>query len=229
MKKTALSIVLLISALCANAQLINSFGINAGVTMAKHLWKVNQSNDINGNPMPEPYYYNDPQQWKFGFNAGVFLEMFQNEHIRWQTELQFNQKGGIDVDTYNKKAKHLTNTDHICWNNYAKIRYEIYSGVPYILLGVRLEYVLSQATSSPPVARGPFNKFQITPAAGIGWEFITYGSIKPFVELIYNPSPTFGPPSYHVEDLTLYNRALELRVGIRIELARKETCPRVYK
>jgi hypothetical protein len=226
MKRNLLYTLLVVLGLSgmAKAQLVNSFGLNVGGTMAEHLWSVHTD------AYHVPYYYDDAQKWKYGFNAGIFLECFQSDYLRWQTELQFNQKGGVDVDKTHNNKNLATNTNHICWNNYAKFRYELYSGIPYILLGARLEYVLSQATASAPIARGNFWKLQLTPAVGAGWEFITYGSIKPFIEVIYNPSPRFGPPSYHTLDLAIWNRAIEARVGIRIELqGRKETCPKVYK
>jgi hypothetical protein len=224
MKKTLTLISFLFLISYSQAQFLNSFGINVGANMAEHLWRVNT------NQHPVPTYYDDDQRWKYNWNLGVFAELGQNEHIRWDTELQYNHKGGIDVDKFHKATPEPTTTTHACWNNYLKFRYELYRGVPYILLGIRLEYVVSTATTSPEVARGPFVPLQITPAVGVGWEFITYGAIKPFVEFIYNPSPVIGPPSYHVLDLTLYNREMELRAGIRIELGGgKETCPKVYK
>ncbi len=224
MKKLNIILFLILSCGFTNAQLLNSFGFNAGVTMADHIWRVaTPSNQL------VPYYYDDAQKWVYNYNLAVFAEFFQNDHFRWDSEIQYNHKGSIDVDKTHKNANLKTTTTQLCWNNYLKIRYELYQGVPYLLLGIRLEDVLSTASASPPVERGAFYKLQVTPAAGAGWEFITYGSIKPFVELIYNPSPLIGPPSYHVDNLTLYNRALELRVGIRIELQGKETCPKVYK
>ncbi len=218
-----LSFVLLFGA--AQAQLLNSIGINVGANMSEHFWHVNTTN-----VHPIPTYYDDDQKWKYNWNVGVFAELFSNEHLRWDTEFQYNHKGGIDVDKFHNAASRPTTTTHICWNNYAKFRYELYQGIPYILLGLRLEYVMSTATASAPIARGPFVPLQLTPAVGVGWEFITYGMIKPFVEFIYNPSPLIGPPSYHIDDLTLWNREMELRVGIRLEFqSSKESCPKVYK
>jgi len=189
--------------------------------MAREIWKVSDNNHI------EPYYYNDPQKWRYSWNAAFFLEFLSNDYLRWDSELQYNNKGGIDVDVAHKSKKLDIHPTHLCWNNYLKFRYEIYAGTPYLLVGPRLEYVLQSSTSSPPVARGNFNRLQITPAAGLGWEFTTFGAVKPFVEAIYNPDPTALVPSYHVLDLTLYNQAIELRVGIRIELqGGKESCPK---
>jgi hypothetical protein len=224
MKKTLYLILFLLSFDFANAQLLNSIGINGGATFAKYKWSVRQ--DPNE---PVPYYYSDAQKWKTSWNAAVFLEMFQNEHWRWVSEAQYNNKGGIDVDKAHQNKKLTTKTTDLAWNNYLKFRYEIYYGVPYIFAGPRAEYVLSQGTSSPPIARGSFHKIQISPAAGLGWEFITFGMIKPFIEGIYNPDLAFGPTAYHVRDLSLWNRVIEARVGLRFELQSAETCPRVYK
>jgi hypothetical protein len=223
MKKAILLCLLALTPFFGKAQFLNGFGINGGLTMAKHLWKVNDKNTD-----PPAFYANDGQNWKYGFNAAVFLEFFHSDFVRWQSEIQYNQKGGVEVAKWDNNKKFSTSTPHLCWNNYLKFRYELYAGTPYILAGVRLEYMLSQKSAALPVI-GNFNKFEITPAIGAGWEFVTYGNIKPFIEVIYNPTLQMGPASYHVTDLAIYNRALEARVGFRYELARKETCPTVYK
>jgi hypothetical protein len=224
MRKFLFLVSFLLLPLVYQAQILNSIGVNVGANMSEHLWRVyTDAHHV-------PYYYDDDQKWKYSWNLGVFAELFQNDFFRWDTELQYNHKGGVDMDKTHKNAALPTTTTHVCWNNYAKFRYELYRGIPYILLGIRLEYVMSTATASPPVARGPFIPIQITPAVGVGWEFITYGMIKPFIEYIYNPSPVIGPPSYHYSDLTLYNKEMELRVGVRVEFnGGKETCPKVYK
>jgi hypothetical protein len=224
MKKIPVLFLFLLSFGCMQAQLLNSFGINGGVTFAKHKWTVKE--DAN---TPLPPYANDAQKWKTSWNAALFLEMFQNEHWRWVSEAQYNHKGSIDVNNPEKGKKLATTTTDLAWNNYLKFRYEIYYGVPYIFAGPRAEYVLSQSTASPEIARGSFHKIQISPAVGIGWEFITFGMIKPFIEGIYNPDLAFGPTAYHTLDLSLWNRAIEARVGLRFELTPAETCPRVYK
>jgi hypothetical protein len=225
MKKICILFSFLFLSCMMQAQILNSIGINVGANMSEEYWRVHTD------AHHVPYYYDDDQRWKYSWNLGIFAELFQNEHFRWDTEIQYNHKGGIDIDKTHKAAALATTNTHLCWNNYLKFRWELYQGTPYVLLGIRIEDVLSTSTASPPIAsQGPFVPIQLTPAVGVGWEFVTYGAIKPFIEYIYNPSPVIGPPSYHNGDLTIWNREMELRVGIRIELqGGKETCPKVYQ
>ncbi len=224
MKKIQLLILFLFFAGLVQAQLINSIGINGGVTFAKYKWTVKDDPKL-----PTPLYQNDPQKWKTSWNGAIFLEMFQNEHWRWVSEAQYNNKGGIEVAGWDKGKKLGTATPDVAWNNYLKFRYEIYYGVPYIFAGPSLAYTLSQSSASPPIQRGSFRKIQISPVVGVGWEFITFGMIKPFVEALYNPDLAAGPAAYHTLDLSLWNRVIEARVGLRFELTPAESCPRVYK
>ncbi|MFI5149204.1 MAG: outer membrane beta-barrel protein [Bacteroidia bacterium] len=220
MKRAFAFLSLMVLTLQCQSQFFQSIGVNGGLTMAREIWKVD-------NTSPSPYYFNDPQKWKYSWNAAVTFEFINSEIWRWDSEIQYNNKGGIDVDKTHNNKKLGINPTHLCWNNYLKYRFDAYQGVPYVFAGPRLEYVLQSSSNSPPVQRGNFNKIQITPAVGAGWEFITYGIVKPFIEAIYNPDPTFMIPSYHVLDLKLYNQAIELRAGIRIEIrSGKETCPR---
>ena len=193
----------------AKAQFFNSWGIMGGGTLAKQKWEFS-----------EP----DVTQKKkniIGFNVEVFAEFFTHENFTWRTEIEYNKKGCLDKDSGNFKNK----LSYLSWNNFIKIRTELFGGTPYLLLGPKLEYLLSQGTSSPPIT-GNFNKFQLSPDAGLGWEFVVFTNVKPFLELHYNPD--IGLNAYKKDNLAIKNRAWELRIGLRFASAR-ESCPKVYK
>jgi len=208
-KRIYFSFVLMIFSLGASAQFFNSWGLMGGGTLAKHKFDYKEP-DVT-----------QKKKNRLGFNVEVFAEFFTNDHFTWRTEFEYNKKGSIDKDSGDFKNK-LT---YLSWNNYLKMRTELFGGTPYLLLGPKLEYLLSQGTSSPTIT-GNFNKFQLSPDVALGWEFIVFTNVKPFLELHYNPD--IGLNAYKDNNLAIKNRAWELRIGIRFASAR-ESCPRVYK
>ena len=206
MKKHCLFLVILFAALESNAQFCNSIGVTIGGTAANEKFKYSEPPSIVR------------KNYIFGFNASVFLECLNYDNARWVTEIQFNQKGAIDKrssDTYANKLQYLS------WNNYLKLRYEMYKIIPYFMVGPRLEYNLSQGTSSPDIT-GKFLPLHVSAAVGGGVEFVSYTNFKFFVEGFYNPDvmPAYINPLLHVN-----NKAIELRVGLKYEFAgRKESC-----
>ena len=206
MKKSFSFILILVCALQSRAQFLNSLGVTLGATAAN-----------------EKFKFHDPlllsrKSYVFGMNASVFLELFSHDNARWVTEIQYNQKGSLDKQP---EASYGNRLQYISWNNYLKLRYEMYSIIPYIMVGPRLEYTLSQGTTSPAIT-GSFLPLHVSAAAGGGVEFVSYTNFKFFVEAFYNPDimPAYVNPALHVT-----NSAFELRVGLKYEFAeRKERC-----
>ncbi len=206
MKKPILLLLITFTFLQAHSQTLNSLAITAGVSY--------------GN---QKFFYADPpdisrKSYIAGFNAGVFGEFFSRDYVRWVTELQYNQKGSVDKQD---SANYSNQLQYICWNNYLKIRYELFSIIPYILVGPRLEYNMAQATSSPAIT-GKFLPLHVSAAAGGGIEFVSFYNFKFFVEGFYNPDVM---PAYISPELHIPNKNFELRVGLKYErAARRERC-----
>ncbi len=207
MKKALIIFIIVLAALQSEAQFLNSIGITAGGSL--------------GN---QKFFFDDPssisrKKYIIGLNGSVFAEFFSANYIRWVSEIQYNEKGSKDKqpeDTYRNKLQ------YICWNNYLKLRYEMYSIIPYVLIGPRLEYNLSQNTASP-VVTGSFLPLHVSAAAGAGIEFISYSNFKFFTEAFYNPDIIM--PAYKISGLGIRNKNIELRVGLKYEfMGRKETC-----
>ena len=206
MKKNILIFLILLFSTQSKAQFLNSIGITGGVSA--------------GN---QKFYFYDPnsisrKKYVFGFNGSVFAEFFSHDYARWVTEIQYNQKGSIDKQAEGNYANKL---HYICWNNYLKLRYEMYSIIPYVLIGPRLEYNLIQSTSSP-VITGKFLPLHISSAFGGGVEFVSYTNFKFFVEAFYNPDamPAHIQPGLHIK-----NKNFELRVGLKYEFGgQQEKC-----
>jgi len=206
MKKIFFFITLLLISLQSYAQRFNSIAIAAGVTAANQKFLLAEPPDVSR------------KNYVVGFNVAVFGEFFTRDYVRWVTEIQYNQKGSIDNQV---EVNYPNQLQYICWNNYAKIRYEMDRIIPYILIGPRLEYNMVQSTTSP-VILGKFLPLHVSGAVGGGVEFINYYNIKFFVEGFYNPDVM---PAYVQPELHIFNKDFELRVGLKYEFkSRRESC-----
>jgi hypothetical protein len=206
MKKLILLSIFLLSVLQSSAQFINSIGVTLGATAANEKFKYREPVSISR------------KNYLFGFNASVFLECMSHDNVRWVTEIQYNQKGSLDKRA---TASYPNKLQYLCWNNYLKFRYEMYSIIPYVMVGPRLEYTLAQGTSSPDIT-GSFLPLHVSAAVGGGLELVSYTNFKIFIEGFYNPDimPAYIDPLLHIN-----NKAFELRVGLKYEFAgRKESC-----
>jgi len=204
MKKLFLILICFIS-LQSQAQFLNSIGITAGVSAGNQKFHFKEPLSI------------DRKKYIVGGNASIFAEFFSHDHARWVTEFQFNQKGSIDK---RGDIKYRNQLNYISWNNYLKLRYEMYSIIPYIMVGPRLDYNFSQKTQSPEIT-GKFLPLHLSIAVGGGVELVTYGNFKPFIEAFYNPDvmPAYINPVLHIP-----NKNFELRVGLKMEFGSQQSC-----
>lgn len=209
-KKNILIAFLTLQTCFANAQFLQGIGIMGGITVPKQKWR---GTNPGGSTFKEKHKY----IW-VRFNAEVFAEFIDDEYVNWRTELQYNMKGMKDKHTGDKNK-----VNYIAWNNFLKIKGEVFQGYPYFLIGPRVEYLLSQSTPSTPYG---FRKFHFSWSAGVGFEFITYGQLKPLVELHYNPDVNYAEKN---DVLGVKNRAWELRVGLKYVFEGTKSCPAVYK
>jgi hypothetical protein len=204
--KKAILCLLTVLPFTAGAQFFNGIGITVGATAAN-----------------QKFMYRDPalvskKNYVFGFNASVMAEMTSYDYVRWVSEIQFNQKGSVDKREEGSYANRL---QYLSWNNYLKIRYELYSFIPYVLVGPRLDYTLTQATSSPD-ALGSYQPLHLSLAVGAGAELISYSRWKLFAEAFYVPDVM---PAYTAPNLHITNKDFELRVGLKYNLhENRESC-----
>lgn len=207
MKKFSITCLFILSLFSGKAQFLNSIGITGGVSYST-----------------QKFLYRDPDEiikkkYKWGFNGSVFAEFFSHDYVRWVSEIQYNQKGSKDKQadtTYRNRLQYLN------WNNYLKIRYELFSIIPYVLIGPRLEYNLTQRMQTRGI-EGSFLKLHVSPAVGAGIEFVSYGHIKFLVEAFYNPDFPLQD-AYIRPELHIRNINYELRVGLKYEFTSKEHC-----
>lgn len=206
MKKLILLFVFVAVVSESNAQFLNSLGVTVGATAANQKFKFHDPLAISR------------KKYVFGFNASVFLECLSHDNLRWVTEIQYNQKGSIDKQPEGNYANKL---QYLSWNNYLKVRYEMYSIIPYVMVGPRLDYMLTQGTTSPTI-NSSFAPLHVSAAVGGGLELVSYTNFKFLVEAFYNPDIS---PAYFTLPMHVNNKAIELRVGLKYEFAgKKESC-----
>lgn len=204
----------------AFSQALNSYGLTFGVTRSTEKWDSTN--------------YSQKMRFRNGLNGSFFLEFYYHDRFTWRTELMYNQKGAKLLDTvFSVYAKSRTN--YACWNNYLRIRHEMYDYTPYILIGPRVEYLVSASgTPSHPPAKDfsavqpILNMFHISAAIGAGCEYNAYDPWILFAEFYYNRDVT---NAYSAKDFSVRNRNYELKVGIKRKLNSMrdfEKCPPVY-
>jgi opacity protein-like surface antigen len=207
MKKSVVISILILSFFSGRAQFLNSVGITGGVSYSNQKFLFRDPDEII------------KKKYKWGFNGSVFAEFFSHDYVRWVSEIQYNQKGSKDKQadtTYRNKLQYLS------WNNYLKLRYEMFAIIPYVLIGPRLEYNLKQRMQTPE-ATASFLKLHVSPAVGAGVEFVSYSQIKFFVEAFYNPDFPIQD-AYIQPELHIRNINWELRVGVKYEFLSRESC-----
>lgn len=210
-----LSIGCLLLALTSKAQFINGFGLTAGGTYARQIWEYTDTD------------MKLKKKYLFGLNGSAFLEFFQHDYIRWVSEIQFNQKGTTErISTPEGDKKYKNRTNYLCWNNFLKIRYEMYRIIPYILAGPRVEYLISKKPQVYHPIINDFKKLHFSWSVGAGVEFVSFGPVKFFTEAHYNPDFT---DAYKLDPLKIRNQAWELRIGLKYVRKTREDCPPVYK
>jgi hypothetical protein len=214
--KRIIAIVVFISAFGSlQAQFYQGFGLWGGLSYYREKWWLTSA-DGSSDKIKQKYILR--------FNAGLFAEFIKHNNFHWRTELEYNQKGckeKTDQDTYKNKL------DYISWNNYLKVYEEEFEGTPYLLIGPRVEYLFKQNIQSPSLG-DHFRKFHFSWSVGLGWEFVTYGRIKPLVELHYNADINKAYKTSDPGVTQVINRPWELRIGIRIG-SKRASCPAVYR
>ncbi len=195
-------VFLCFSAESASAQFIKGFGATGGATFSKQKWE-------GSNPD-----FSSKKKYKAGGNGSLFVEYIDHKYYRMISELQFNMKGAREsIDTL-KGFKYRAN--YLSFNNFFKIRQELYDVTPYALAGPRLEFLLN---SNIPSMR----TLHLTASAGIGMEFLYTRPWIIFGEIQYNPD---AMKALRITDFSIRQNAWEIRVGLKYERKRKADCPR---
>ena len=202
-KSICLSFFLLIlSGAISKAQFIKGFGATGGATFSNQKWFVSN---------PESAF---KKKYKAGANGSIFMEYIDHKYYRMITELQYNMKGAKENSDILSGFRYTAN--YISFNNFFKIRQELYDVTPYALVGPRVEFLLN---SNVPGMRPA----HVTASGGIGMEFLYTRPWIIFAEVQYNPDVM---KARNADVLKIRQNAWEIRVGLKYELKKKADCPR---
>ena len=136
MKRILVLFFLIAIVLQSKAQYGSNFfrgvGIFIGPNTSQHRY-LNLSAPLKdpNNPVYENYYPQNHYSAEYiNFGTGILLEFLRYDHIRWQTEIEYTNKGGVekerDVFTGTETGKVGANVfSYIQWNNYLKYFYQL--------------------------------------------------------------------------------------------------------
>jgi hypothetical protein len=215
MKKVLL--LMLLVAQYSNAQLkYKGFGVFGAMTQSAHYYK-NLDTDKKATDSLAKYFYPQTHVSKefFNWGAGAFVEL-GNDNVRWQTELEYANKGAKEMELTNIYTGDRTGTysknklTYIQWNNYLKFYYPLGMAHCYWMPGIRLEYLYKKSVSVFTPVSSNFPTFWFSGDIGIGYEFPLFKKYSAFAEYHWNPDII---PHTH-DNTKVRNRTFELRVGV---------------
>lgn len=215
MKKLVYFLSFLYLTFTAQAQFIQGFGLFLSETMSRHEYK----NTLPIDPITLDHAY-PPSHLASEFHnwgVGIFMEMLDNSDWRWFTEIEYINKGSLEkrewldrIPTATRRA--ANKMTYIEWNNILKRRiFAQKRYIPYVFIGLRLEYNLSRSLPSYPYISGSFTKFMAGGDAGAGAEFPLRRQWSLFGEAHYNPDIL---PQVMKYNTWVRNRTWEFRVGV---------------
>ncbi len=179
----------------AKAQFFQGVGITLGANMSNQRWQIDTIN------------YNKNQNFLFGFSGSLFVEYINHQYVRMITEVQYFQEGS--------KSKFLNNTiktDYACFNNFLKLRQELYDVTPYFLIGPKFKYLMGQSGIAG------FKQMHLSMYAGIGMEFLYKRPWIFFVETGYDHDIN---RALKQEFIAITNKTICLRVGLKYQIEKK--------
>lgn len=188
-------IAVFLAAYSANAQKwFKGVGIFGSVTSSKHSY-----NNLDTEKKDTSYTYEHfyPQSHiskeRLSWGAGIFLEISRREDIRWQTELEYinkgaNEMGLVNIYTGERTGEYSANRlTYIQWNNYLKFYYPLGAAHWYFMAGIRAEYLFKNAPTVFTDVVGDFPKIWFSGDLGVGYEMPLAKRLSVFVEYHWNP------------------------------------------
>lgn len=217
MYKYLVILCFLVSLKSQSQSLFKGVGVFGSLTQSAHYYK-NLDTDKKSLDTLFKYFYPQTHISKefFNWGAGVFLELSRNNNVRWQTELEYINKGANEMELTNPYPGDRTGTysknklTYIQWNNYAKFYNPLGFGFWYIMPGIRLEYLFRKSVSVFTPISSNFPTFWFSGDLGLGYEFPLFKKYSAFVEYHWNPDII---PHTH-DNTRVRNRTFELRIGM---------------
>jgi hypothetical protein len=219
MKKIILSILLFIAFQSRSQKLFKGVGVFGALTVSKHEYKNSDTDKKDTNYIYKDFYPQSHISKEFlNWGAGIFLELSRRDDIRWQTELEYANKGAKEMGLANiytgkRTGAYAANKlTYIQWNNYVKFYNPIFSAAHwYFMAGVRLEYLFKKSAAVYGDVINSFPKFWFSGDLGLGYEFPIAKKISVFAETHWNPDII---PHTFDGNTKVRARTFEVRVGL---------------
>jgi opacity protein-like surface antigen len=208
-------VIILIAASSANAQFYKGFGFKAGTSIAKQIVSnptayisVNETHDIN----------NDIQ-YKFGLTFGIFKEFEIAHNFNSHIAVNYVRKGAITKDEFNNTVSYLhDNIDFLSAELTGKYRILDSKFSPYTLLGLRVDFFLSQDVFSKEANGNEIDfgsssntkKTVFGATVGAGVEYKASKQYSIFLETTFNPDLTDIYNDYQ----QVHGQSFDIRTGI---------------
>lgn len=218
MKFKILSISLFFSC-CIHAQFFRGIGVFGALTQSAHYYK-NKDESLKDPTIFVPQYYYPSTHISteyFSWGAGVFAEFLRSDNYRWQTELEYANKGARETEIIDQYMGTRTNSKannkytYIQWNNYLKFYYPIFQySHTYLMPGIRLEYLYKKSTPVFSSVSSNFPTFWFSGNIGVGYEFPLFKNFSGFAEYHWNPDIL----RHRHANTFVRNRTLEARFGV---------------
>lgn len=221
-RKIVLCITVIHFAFQMNAQFFRGVGAFIGATSSSLRYKNLNPVDNSTFAHAIPASSHRSAEYPF-FSVGILGEFLKYDHVRWQTEFEYATKGGIErpsiiLGSGQRSGPTPNIYQNIQWNNFLKFfGNEGYRGIPYLMLGARIEYNFSRAITAYGVVAGAVPPLNVTPDAGIGYEFYSRSKWHLFTEFHYNPDAL----KMVVSNVVFWQRMFELRLGVIYRPKRK--------
>ncbi|MBL7902860.1 MAG: hypothetical protein JNK73_12765 [Bacteroidia bacterium] len=188
----------------------------AGLSSA-HYYKNDLSTptivDSNGTKWYYPQSHISKEFINWG--AGAFVEFSLFRKLRWQTELEYANKGAQEMEIVDRKEQRSGSYSpnkytYIQWNNYVKSYTKLIFGSSYWMAGARVEYLFRKSTPVFAPYSANLKTFWFSADLGVGWEIRLTERFYLFTEGHWNPDVI----SQKQDFLKIRNRTFEVRLGI---------------
>jgi len=134
MRNLLLIIAIMLISTISRGQFIDRITFNFGVTNTDLEWKFEEDALF-----PIPIFSDLDNREAKGFYSGIDIEYFSSKYFSLSTGIGFFQKGG-KFDWGNRAIK--SNLDYLTFDTKIKVKYELNSFTPYIIIGPRIDYLL---------------------------------------------------------------------------------------
>jgi len=216
MKQTLMLFLCFLTVTIMNGQIINCIGIKDGFSLANQTWYYKSIN------------LTFKKANRIGLYSTISLDFFNLKYLNLTTDVGYCQKGSMEtipiIQSPTGEDLWYNNFNYLIFSPLLKVKYTTTHFIPYVLLGLRLDYQLSYKTAiniSP--LENDINKNIYGMNCGVGIEF-KFNNIGIFNEFQYQNDFTYvidSPPSYHYTGLRITNKAYIISSGVKYYFSKK--------